>query len=66
MSPLPEDKRIELPSGSTLAAAAAEGYVTGEWITDERILWHENKPFWNPPPGRVLDPLGESHDNHGT
>ena len=64
-SPLREDSSIELPSGQPLRVVTLEGYVTGEWITDERILWHEDKPFWNPPPGNVLDPLVESHDDHG-
>lgn len=60
VSPLQEDKEIALPSGLSLPVTTVEAYVTGEWITDERILWYENGPLLNPPPGKVRDLLGES------
>jgi transcriptional regulator with XRE-family HTH domain len=50
MSPLLEDSRVELPSGLPLRVTAVEGYVTGEWVTDARILWHEDRPLVNPLP----------------
>lgn len=51
-SPLPEDREVELPSGLSLRASAVQGYVTGEWVTDERILWHQNKPVHSRGSGR--------------
>lgn len=48
MSPLTEDKQVEFPAGQSLGVAAVEGYVTGEWVTDERILWAGDKPVRNP------------------
>lgn len=59
LSPLREDKPVDLPSGQSLRIHTVEGYVTGEWVTDERILWHENKPWRNPVPGEYPDEDGE-------
>jgi transcriptional regulator with XRE-family HTH domain len=65
MTPLREDKQIELPSGQPLGVAAVEGYVTGEWITDERILWHGNTPVVNAPAGRKYPAIGEEGGRDG-
>lgn len=51
MSPIAEDNGIDLPSGQSLRVTTVEGYVTGEWVTDARILWHDSKPLLNPLPG---------------
>lgn len=58
MSPLWEDKSVELPSGLSLRVGTVEGYVTGEWMTDERILWLEDKPLRNPASGEYADKEG--------
>jgi transcriptional regulator with XRE-family HTH domain len=55
MSPLWEDKGVELPSGRALRTGAVEGYVTGEWATDERIRWLGNAPVRTPAGGEYAE-----------
>jgi transcriptional regulator with XRE-family HTH domain len=55
LAPVWEDKHVELPNGMPLGVIAVEGYIGGEWVTDERILWHGNKPVYQPRPGTYAD-----------
>lgn len=68
MTPLWEDKWVELPSGESLRVGAVVSFVTGEQLGDltrRDVQWYGNAlvlAIARPPEVKQLD---GSHDDHG-